>query len=124
IEQTIREIKEAEAEREATKQARAKLEAFKEDAGQQQATREKRQERRKKARTARSRRSAEPEANGSGPVRVGDQVVVDGGSTAAEVLEIDGGEAVVTAGPLRMRVTLDRLTKVGGPRKQQVTVRQ
>lgn len=124
IEQTIREIKEAEAEREATKQARAKLEAFKEDVGQQQATLEKRQERRKKARTARSRRSAEPEANGSGPVRVGDQVVVDGGSTAAEVLEIDGGEAVVTAGPLRMRVTLDRLTKVGGPRKQQVTVRQ
>lgn len=125
IEQTIREIKEAQAEREATKAARAKLDTFKESVDLQQANIEKRQAKRKKERKRKkNKKGSANEVVATGPVRVGDQVVLDEGSTAAEVLEIDGNEAVITAGPLHMRVKLSRLTKVGGQRKQQVTIRQ
>jgi len=59
-----------------------------------------------------------------GPIREGDQVVIDDGSTKGEVQDIDDGEAVVVLGSMHMRVDLDRLTRVGGPREQQVTVSQ
>jgi DNA mismatch repair protein MutS2 len=42
-------------------------------------------------------------------------VVVDDGSTAVEVQEIEDGEARLMMGSMHMRVSLDRLTKVGGP---------
>jgi DNA mismatch repair protein MutS2 len=130
VERTIREIKEAEAEREATKRAREQLEAFKGEVEEERSETEVRQKERRRAREAREVRQhrATPGGDGApapgGPLEVGDQVVLDDGSTAAEVLELDDGEAVITAGPLRMRVDVDRLTKVGGPKEQQVTVRQ
>src|SRR5690606_13724097 len=52
------------------------------------------------------------------------QVVLDGGSSAAEVVEISGDDALVAFDSMKMRVKLGRLRKVGGPRRQQVTVRQ
>jgi DNA mismatch repair protein MutS2 len=130
IERTIREIKEAEAEREATKAARANLESFKEQISTKRTQTEKRQQRRKQDRkkmelgqpVSRKKRPPKPVANGS--LTVGDQVVLDEGVTTGEVLEMEGDEAVVTLGSMKMRVDVDRLTKVGGPRKQQVTVRQ
>ncbi|NNE70536.1 MAG: endonuclease MutS2, partial [Rhodothermales bacterium] len=39
-----------------------------------------------------------------------------------EVIEIKGREAVVAMGPAHSRVKLERLIKVGGPRKQRVAV--
>jgi DNA mismatch repair protein MutS2 len=133
IEQTIREIKEAEAEKEATKEAREQFEQFREDV----------EERRQNVEEAVEEESdvdepdeapASASSNGAakkpspkkakGPIHEGDQVVIDDGSTKGEVQEVDDGEAVVVLGSMHMRVDLDRLTKVGGPRKQQVTVSQ
>ncbi|MDX1545621.1 MAG: endonuclease MutS2 [Rhodothermales bacterium] len=133
IERTIREIKEAQAEREATLKARAELEAFKERVGKRQQKVERRLEQRRRDRLRREagepaapRRPAEtaPPARAGGALGVGDQVVLDGGTTAAEILEIERDEALVALGSMKMRVDLGRLTKVGGPRKQQVTIRQ
>ncbi|MEF8939362.1 MAG: Smr/MutS family protein, partial [Salinivenus sp.] len=53
------------------------------------------------------------------PIHEGDQVVVDDGSTAMEVQEIEDGEAVVIMGSMHMRVELDRLTKVAGPEPEE-----
>lgn len=113
VERTIREIREAQADREATRKARQKLEEFRDNLEDKQA----------EARPAPKPQSspAKPESIG-GDVRIGDQVVVDDGATAAEVLEMHGNEAVVALGSMRLRVGLDRLTRVGGKRKQQVTV--
>ena len=77
----------------------------------------------KRRRNGKARRKRN-EAATSGPLRAGDQVVLDGGATSAEVLEIEGDEAVIALGSMRLRTDLERLTKVGGPRRQQVTVRQ
>lgn len=123
IERTIREIKEHQAAREATRQARSGLDAFKEKIQQ-----EKQQAERKKSK--RAHRKAPPESQKkrppavSTPLAVGDQVILDGGSTTAELLELDGKNAVIMAGSMHMRVKTNRLTKVAGPKRQQVTIRQ
>jgi DNA mismatch repair protein MutS2 len=122
IEQTIKEIKEAQAETEATKEAREKLEDYKEDL----------EEDRAEAAAAASAPDeapadeAAPDASNGradrepgAPIHEGDQVVVDDGSTAMEVQEIEDGEAVVVMGSMHMRVALDRLTKVGGPEPEE-----
>ncbi len=130
VERTIREIKEAAAEKEATKLARETLSAFKETVEESQTALS-----RKKARRARKERRREsgrgdrtaegtPPNRVAGSIRVGDQVVLDDGSTSAEVLELDRKEAVIAAGQMKMRVKLKRLRKVGGPKRQQVVVRQ
>ena len=123
VEQTIKEIKEAQAEKEATKEAREKLDDFKDEV----------RERRKKASSGdgasqadvepASTAPAEDSASGDGAaeapsrvpgasIQVGDAVVLDDGSTAMEVQEIDDGEAVLVMGAMHMRADLDRLTKV------------
>ena len=56
----------------------------------------------------------------AGVIAVGDQVVLDDGATAAEVLEIEDGEAVISFDSMRLRADISRLRKVGGKRKQQV----
>ncbi len=123
IERTIREIKEAQAEKEATKAARARLEHFKETVEKRRSNVEKRQRRQQpKKRTRVDRPQHAAPADGS--LSVGDQVVLDDGASAAEIFEIDGDEAVIAFGSMRTRVELGRLRKVGGPRPQQVTVRQ
>ena len=50
-------------------------------------------------------------------------MLLDGGAVAAEVVELDGDEAVISSGALHTRVNVNRLTKVGGQKKQQVHVR-
>ncbi len=117
VERTIREIKEAQAEKEATRQAREKLEDFRDelaDVHDHDAERLK----------ARPEPPAPKPKRAGGAIKVGDQVVVDDGSTTAEVMEVHGDEAVVALGSMRMRVDLDRLTRIAGRRKQQVVVRQ
>lgn len=137
IEQTIREIKEAEAEKEATKQAREQFEQYRDDVEARREAAEAPTEEDAAPASAKGDReeASAPASNGTapnkeapqkmaGPICEGDQVVIDEGSTKGEVQEIDDGEAVVVLGSMHMRVPLDRLTKVGGPREQQVTVSQ
>jgi len=114
IENTIREIKEAQAESEATKEARRRLEDYKADL----------HERREEATLGAAEEA--PQAEGDGgprtaptePIEEGDQVVVDDGSTAVEVKEIEDGEARVVMGSMHMHVPLDRLTRIDGPSRE------
>lgn len=113
VERTIREIKEAQAEREQTRAARERLEGF----------RERVEARRTKARRRAPRPKPEAEARTeAGPIRVGDQVRLDG-SAVGEVLELSEREALVALGQMKVRARLERLAKVGGPRRQRVEVR-
>lgn len=119
IERTIREIKENQAAKAATKEARSELESFKEKLNREKQTTQRKQQRRKK-----KERPGEDAPASHEPLQVGDRVILDGGQTTAELLEIAGKEAVIMAGSMHMRVKLNRLTKVAGPQKQQVTIRQ
>jgi DNA mismatch repair protein MutS2 len=121
VERTIREIKEAQAEKEATRLARTQLDTYRQqiETGRSRLEHKRQQRSRQGKRPSRTERAHAP----AEAIAVGDQVVVDGGTAAAEVLEIDDGKALIALGSVRMRAELNRLQKVGGPRKQQVTVR-
>lgn len=106
VERTIREIREAQAEREATKAARGRLDQFAEDVTAQ------RRQVERKTRTRKKGRAETAERGDSGAIRPGDRVVLDGGSTAAEVLEVEGGAATIAFGSTRLRTDLSRLTRV------------
>jgi len=109
IENTIREIKESQAASETTQNARQQLEEYKEN------LREQREETEPEGgETAPTGGDGPPQTVSDAPIREGDQVVVDDGSTAVEVQEIEDGEARLMMGSMHMRVSLDRLTKVGG----------
>ena len=111
VENTVREIKEAEAETEATKEARHKLEEARE--------RVRRRKRKVDAKENKRRVSAKPPApHAEGPLAVGDHARVDAEGPVGEVLELDGAEAVLALGALTSRVKVGRLTKVGGPMKR------
>ena len=122
IERTIREIKEHQAAREKTKEVRAELESFKKKISDEKKKTSSRKQKRSKNRPKSKKGEAKSVVNQS--LKVGDQVVLDGGSTTAELLELSGKHAVIMAGSMHMRVKVDRLTKVAGPRKQKVVVRQ
>jgi DNA mismatch repair protein MutS2 len=109
IENTIREIKEAQAESEATKEAREQFEKYKENLHEQREEAEAETDE-----EAPAEGDGAPQAAPAGPIEEGDRVVVDDGSTAVEVQEIEDGEARLMMGSMHMRVSLDRLTKVGG----------
>jgi DNA mismatch repair protein MutS2 len=120
VEKTIREIKEAQAEQERTKLVRAELEAVKNRLQTNVQNLQKRKEKRPKPKTPPA--PAAPKAP-SVPLAIGDQVVLTGSSTAAEVVELDEKNAVIVQGAVRMKVKRTQIQKVGGRKKQQVTVK-
>ena len=110
IEKAIRDIREAQAEKTVTQTARAEVESLARQVEKQQ----------KKARARPPRRAPEAPRESIG---VGDQVVVEGGTAAAEVLEIRGKEAVIAQGSIRLRAPLESLRRVGGRQPQRVVVK-
>lgn len=127
IEQTIREIKEAEAEREKTREVRKKLDAFKEKLQVEEGKEEKRirktlQEIRHRGMELEARRpdlskrtqktlSQRMEAEDA-EIGVGDMVRMRGQDTPGEVLEIKGKSCVVAFGMLKTRTKLESLEKI------------
>ena len=111
VENTVREIKEAEAEREATREARKKL-----DEGRIRIEREVAEARQKR----KDREEGKPV---SMAIEVGDRVRLDQGTTTGEVVEIDGKEAVVAFGSMTTRTALNRLQKVADRAEQKVEIK-
>lgn len=136
IENTIRTIKEAQAEKEKTRMARQELADFKESvdklSAQDQEDRIARQM--EKLRRKQDRKSApKPEKQGdkgaATPVKpkvivieAGSFVKLKGQTTVGEVLEVNGKNAVVAFGSLKTTVKTDRLELSNAqPQKQEIT---
>jgi len=113
VEQTISDIKSAKAEKEATRQARAKLaDATEHNEGQIRKLQEKREKMDKAA-------IQDKQELFDMPIAVGTIVRIDGGDTYGQVVEIKGKKAVVESNSLRMTIALDRLQ---GTAKQKIPV--
>jgi DNA mismatch repair protein MutS2 len=119
VERTIREIKESQAARAQTEAARSRLESAQES---MQSQIERRARKQKKSTTERRGTSGDPAE--SGTLAVGDQVRIDEGEAVGEVLSISEKDVVVALGSMHVRAKADRLTRVGGKKKQEVRVRQ
>ncbi len=127
IEQTIREIKEADAEKERTKLVRKGLESFKEnleiDKGKEEQRVEKQlREIRLRGKELEARRPdlqqlsrktlAQKQESEDPEIRVGDMVRITGQDTAGEVLELRGKKCIVAFGMLKTNTNLEQLEKV------------
>lgn len=108
VERTIREIKEAQAARDATHAARSSLEEFGEDLHQRRNRAE------RKARRHREAARAPGVAGERDTIEVGDRVVLDAGATPAEVVAVDEGSVTIVIGSARVRTHRSRVTKVSG----------
>jgi len=129
IEQTIREIRESEAEKERTREVRKELEEFREHLAQERGEEEQRMEQtlneikkrageleqrrpdiRERARVTTGQKQREQEDT---VIRVGDMVRMKGQEAAGEVLELKGRGAVVAFGMLKSSIRMEQLEKIG-----------
>lgn len=117
IENTIREIKEAQAEKERTKQARQELQSFKDSVSDAQEEDDKlaRKMAKLKERAERKKQkqkvSAQPVFNRD-VIEVGDAVRLKGQTSVGTVIELQEKQATVAFGMIKSTVKLDRLEKV------------
>ena len=120
VERTIADIKEANAERERTQQAREQMRRDAEEIERQQQShdRKRRQQREKNRAVVEpelsvepTKRPAEGDLPAEGPLQVGDIVRIDGGDTFGQLVELKGKKAVVESNSLRMTIAVDRLQK-------------
>ena len=127
IEQTIREIKEAEAEKERTKEVRKELGEFREELEVEKGKEEKKVEEllkeiRRKGSELETRRPdlrqrskktlAQKRVKEDPEIRIGDMVRIEGQEAAGEVLEIKGKNCVVAFGMLKTSTKLAQLEKI------------
>ena len=129
VEQTISEIRTAQAERESTLKARERMKA---EAERIASAQERHDEFLDKVKSGKhrpdknasnapqgSRPSLEERDEKDAPVTVGSIVRIDGQDTYGEVMEIKGKKAVVESNSIRMTIALNRLT---GTRKKAIPV--
>lgn len=131
IENTIRTIKESQADKERTRTARQELTDFKAEleAAEKQGMEEKiarkmerlreKQERKKERKEKGKAVSATPQPPKEQPIGVGTTVRIKGQTGVGEVLEMSGKNAVVMFGMLKTNVKLDRLERTTPPQAQQ-----
>ena len=117
IENTIREIKEAQAEKERTKQARQELQDFKDNLhapGEEDARIARKMEKlqARKERKKQKAKNTSVQAFNPDIIEAGDSVRIKGQTSVGEVLEVQDKQAVVAFGMIKSSVKLDRLEKV------------
>lgn len=112
IERTIREIREAQADKERTREARQRMTREKEELMVQTESDNRllRKAPRRKNKNAESAATTSYHA-AEKPLGVGDNVKLDGTGTPGKILEIEGKEAMVAFGMLKTKVKLSRLKR-------------
>ncbi len=106
IEKTIREIKEARAEKEKTREARKALEDYSQQ--HEQALKKEKKPPKKKA----GKKGKQEPTLDLTPIKPGDSVRVKGQQAFGEVLEISGTKAVVSFGSIKFKTSLASLEKI------------
>lgn len=129
IENTIRTIKEAQAEKERTRTARQELTDFKEQvekldkaaleekiARKMEQLREK-QERKKDKKAKQQQKASEPQPVPKvRPIEAGDYVRIKGQTSVGQVMDINGKNAVVMFGLMKTNVKTERLERTDAPK--------
>lgn len=134
IERTVLDIKNAQAEKTQTRNIRRKLEEFKEEAMQEFTEEDKRideimerlrrkqqekAERRAKKRDEKEQAKARIIPPKEKPLKQGDKVVIDDGTSQATILDIKDGKALLQMGLMQTFVDLKRLKRIGASADQQ-----
>lgn len=117
IENTIRAIKEAEAEKEKTKMARQELHSFKKglqknDENDDTISRKIAKIKAKEEKKNHSKKETDAETSKTTTISVGDAVCLKGQTTVGEISAIQGNKATVIFGHIKSSVHIERLEKV------------
>jgi len=120
IEHTIKEIREAQAEKERTKQLRQQLDHFRQDL--QQSTQKKTHKKSTHAEPTQTPTAAAPQTTpniSKTSLKVNSYVRMKGQQTVGQILKMNsGGEALVAFGDIKMNVKLSRLQPAEAPKKE------
>ncbi len=112
IERTIKEIKEVQADKERTKEARSKLNEFNAQLGERNNQSRILQQSIKPKHTVKPPRKPQPSTLPTdSPIAVGDNVVMENSSTVGNVLSLDGKWATVAFGAIKTKVDVKRLKR-------------
>lgn len=112
IENTIRSIREAQAEKEKTKLARESLSDFRESLNNSMGNEDDKIARKIKKLKERGQKKKQTNTSQNKPIEVGDTVRIKGQSAAGEVLEIQGKNAIIAFGMLKTSTKIDLLEQV------------
>ncbi len=119
VERTIADIKESNADKERTRQAREQMRKEAEANEREQSKIEQQRERLKKTKKGNADELLAEQNKADrdvaevvdGPLEVGDIVRIDGGDTYGQLVELKGKKAVVESNSLRMTIAINRLEK-------------
>ena len=130
IENTIRTIKESQAEKERTRQTRQELENFRRQvqerekaeleekiARKMESLREKQERKKNKKAKAQQAAAAQPVLPKPSPITTGEYVRIKGQNTVGQVLEINDRNAVVMFGLMKTNVKTERLERTEAPKQ-------
>jgi DNA mismatch repair protein MutS2 len=112
IEQTIREIREAQAEKERTRTARRELDGFRTSVQEESPGAPVFQPKKNRKKPAAEKRPAKQPAAGSATLAVRDAVRIKGQQAVGTVLELDDRQAVIAFGMIKSTVKIAQLEKV------------
>ncbi len=112
IENTIREIKESQANREKTRIARKELESFKEQINRQGEEQDKIDRKINKIKKKQKRQQVASNVDKPEVMDVGDKVRIKNQDTVGEIIETDGDNVVVAFGQMVSRLSREKLEKV------------
>ena len=135
IENTIRSIREAQADKEQTRRIRQELNAYKDNLRQDDAheddnidrkmrqimQRRARQQERKtsKNRAHQSHGSDTDPSDGPRPLKIGDYVTIKGQDTILRIAKLNANDAILTGGAVQVAVSTDRLQPAQPPRQEE-----
>jgi len=120
IENTIRRIKEAQAEREATRGVRQEFEEFRGKIDEKQKPEKQPKEKHK---SKPEKQSKQPEKPKPEPIKAGDRVKLEGHDSIGNVMDVDGNNVTVAFGNLKSTVKANRLERVSRNKEKEI-VRQ
>lgn len=116
IENTVRKIKEAQAEKEATREARKELEEFKrqlqEEGNDNDAINAKIQKLKERELRKRQNTPPSPQTPKVEPLKVGDNVRIKGQTSPGQVMALQGKSAVVAFGLIKSTVKIEQLERI------------
>jgi DNA mismatch repair protein MutS2 len=113
IENTIRKIKEAQAEKEKTKEIRKEFERFKNENSDDANVPENSIDKKiAKLKEKQRQKGQGPQSKELAALKIGDNVRIKGQNSAGEIIELQGKNAVVAFGMLKTSVKVDKLERV------------
>ncbi len=121
VEKTIREIKEAAADKEKTKEIRRELEKKKDELIKDEKVSVSSKKRKRLAKKVNKETEVKKQAEGkTESIMIGDWVKLVNSSLVGELVSLDGKDAIVNVNDIKITTTLNKLQRSGAPKKHDV----